>query len=126
MLERCGRRGMSQPLPADSLTERKYEAKGDAHPQPLPGAWDQKEVYVAPQSLQDAVNTALYLRRPLLLEGEPGTGKTRLAHAVAYELGFPLKELYIRSTSKAQDLLWTFDAVRRLYDMHDEATRKTA
>jgi MoxR-like ATPase len=116
---------MNRPLPAESLAQRKYEAKGEAHPEPLAGAWGEKEIYVAPQQLQDAVNTALFLRRPLLLEGEPGTGKTRLAHAVAFELGFPLKELYIRSTSKAQDLLWTFDAVRRLYDMHDEASRKT-
>jgi len=65
----------------------------------------------------EAVNTALYLRRPLLVEGEAGCGKTRLAYAVAFELGYPLKECYIRSTSRARDLLYTFDAVRRLYDI---------
>jgi MoxR-like ATPase len=63
----------------------------------------------------------MFLRRPLLLEGEPGTGKTRLAHAVAYELGWPLLEIYVRSTSRAQDLLWTFDYVQRLYDIQSEA-----
>jgi MoxR-like ATPase len=77
------------------------------------------ERYIASPKLAEAVNDALYLRRPLLLEGEPGCGKTRLAHAVAYELGYPLKECYIRSTSRAQDLLYTYDAVRRLYDIQE-------
>nr|MBA3534749.1 MoxR family ATPase [Ardenticatenales bacterium] len=55
----------------------------------------------------------------LLLEGDPGSGKTRLAYAVAYELGYPLKCCYIRSTSRAQDLLYTYDAVGRLYDIQE-------
>src|SRR5215813_10748087 len=75
------------------------------------------EPYVAEASLVNAVNMALQLRRPLLLEGDPGCGKTRLAYAVAYELGYPLKECYIRSTSRARDLLYTYDALRRLYDV---------
>ena len=79
-----------------------------------------KEPYIASTSLAEAVNDALYLRRPLLIEGEPGCGKTRLAHSVAYELGYPLKECYIRSTSRAQDLLYTYDAVRRLYDLQEK------
>lgn len=78
---------------------------------------DQPEPYIPDQELINAVNVALYLRRPLLLEGEPGCGKTRLAFSVAHELGYPLKECYIRSTSRAQDLLYTYDALRRLYDM---------
>ena len=78
-----------------------------------------KEPYIASRNLAEAVNDALYLRRPLLLEGEPGCGKTRLAYSVAYELGYPLKECYIRSTSRAQDLLYTYDAVRRLYDLQE-------
>lgn len=78
------------------------------------------EPYIPDEELIHAVNVALYLRRPLLLEGEPGCGKTRLPFAVAYELGYPLKECYIRSTSRAQDLLYTYDAVRRLYDMQGE------
>ena len=77
------------------------------------------EPYTPSTELINAVNLALYLRRPLLLEGEPGCGKTRLAYAVAYELGYPLKACYIRSTSHAQDLLYTYDAVRRLYDMQE-------
>jgi MoxR-like ATPase len=75
------------------------------------------EPYVPDQELIKAVNVALYLRRPLLLEGEPGCGKTRLAFAIAHELGYPLKECYIRSTSLAQELLYTYDGLRRLYDM---------
>jgi MoxR-like ATPase len=75
------------------------------------------EPYIAVPSLVNAVNMALQLRRPLLLEGDPGCGKTRLAYAIAYELGYPLKECYIRSTSQARDLLYTYDALRRLYDV---------
>jgi MoxR-like ATPase len=80
-------------------------------------ALDKPEPYIADSSLVNAVNMALQLRRPLLLEGDPGCGKTRLAYAVAYELGYPLKECYIRSTSQARDLLYTYDALRRLYDV---------
>ncbi len=69
--------------------------------------------------MAEAVNDALYLRRPLLLEGEPGCGKTRLAYSIAYELGYPLKECYIRSTSRAEELLYTYDNIRRLYDLQE-------
>lgn len=75
------------------------------------------EPYIPDRELVKAVNVALYLRRPLLLEGEPGCGKTRLAFAIAHELGYPLKECYIRSTSLAQELLYTYDGLRRLHDM---------
>jgi MoxR-like ATPase len=75
-----------------------------------------REPYAAGPGLADAVNLAIALGRPLLLQGDPGTGKTRLAHAVAYALGLPLEEVYIKSTSRAQDLLYTYDAVSRLYD----------
>ncbi len=96
-----------------------YTGKGERTNVPLKGAWDKQEPYIPAPSLVDAVNTALYLRRPLLLEGEPGGGKTRLAFSVAYELGYPLYECYIRSTSRAQDLLYEYDALGRLYDIQE-------
>jgi MoxR-like ATPase len=76
----------------------------------------EKELYFIDDKLQSAVNLAIALNRPLLLQGEPGCGKTRLAYAVAYGLGLPLEVNYIKSTSRAQDLLYTYDAVNRLYD----------
>ena len=75
-----------------------------------------REPYRPLPELVAAVNVAIALGRPLLLQGEPGCGKTRLAHAVAYELGLPLAEGYIKSTSRAQDFLYTYDALNRLYD----------
>lgn len=103
------------------MAGRQYRGDGKQHADPVAGALNYAEPYVAPNRLRDAVNMALYLRRPLLVEGEPGTGKTRLAYSVAYELGLPLQEIYIRSTSRAQDLLWTYDAVRRLYDIQERS-----
>ncbi|MCA9464193.1 MAG: MoxR family ATPase [Nitrospira sp.] len=100
---------------------RQYTGEGSCPYAPLEGAVTEPEPYVPNSDLVEAVNMALYLRRPLLLEGEPGCGKTRLAFSVAHELGYPLYEIYIRSTSKAQDLLYTFDAVRRLYDLQEQA-----
>ena len=75
-----------------------------------------REPYQPDYKLAEAVNLAIALGRPLLLQGDPGCGKTRLAYAVAYALGLPLEECYIKSTSRAQDLLYTYDAVNRLYD----------
>lgn len=75
-----------------------------------------KEPYLPDKKLIEVVNLAIALGRPLLLQGEPGCGKTRLAYAVAYALGLPLEVCYIKSTSRAQDLLYTYDAVSRLYD----------
>ena len=76
----------------------------------------EREPYYPDPKLVEDVNLAIALGRPLLLQGDPGCGKTRLAHAVAYALGLPLEECYIKSTSRAQDLLYTYDAVNRLYD----------
>ncbi len=75
-----------------------------------------REPYRPGPKLIEAVNLAIASGRPLLLQGDPGCGKTRLAYTVAYELGLPLEECYIKSTSRAQDLLYTYDAVNRLYD----------
>jgi MoxR-like ATPase len=77
----------------------------------------QPEPYVATDELIQAVNLALFLGRPLLLEGEAGCGKTRLTRAVAYELGLPFYPWYVRSTSKAQEGLYTYDAILRLHDV---------
>ncbi|MHC5729541.1 MAG: AAA family ATPase, partial [Nostoc sp.] len=64
-----------------------------------------------------AVNLAIFLeKRPLLLKGEPGCGKTTLAQAVAYELGLPYETWYIKSITRARDGLYTYDAVGRLHD----------
>lgn len=78
----------------------------------------EREPYLPDEPLQEVVNLAITLGRPLLLQGDPGCGKTRLAYSVAYALGegLPLEECYIKSTSRAQDLLYTYDAVNRLYD----------
>ncbi|MBD1944364.1 MoxR family ATPase [Coleofasciculus sp. FACHB-712] len=73
--------------------------------------------YLPSPELIDAVNLAIFLeKRPLLLKGEPGCGKTRLAQAVAHELGLPYEPWYIKSTSRARDGLYSYDAVRRLHD----------
>ncbi|NJM48850.1 MAG: MoxR family ATPase [Alkalinema sp. RU_4_3] len=71
----------------------------------------------AGRELKQAVNLAIHLQRPLLLEGEAGCGKTRLATAVAYELGLPLYRWNVRSTSKVDEGLYEFDALLRLYDV---------
>ena len=72
--------------------------------------------YVATDDLMVAVNAAITLERPLLVKGEPGTGKTELARQVAKALGLPLIEWHIKSTTRAQQGLYEYDAVSRLRD----------
>jgi MoxR-like ATPase len=72
--------------------------------------------YLASQDLRDAVNVAIDLEKPLLIKGEPGTGKTRLAEAIAEAVGAPLLIWNIKSTSKAKDGLYVYDTVARLND----------
>jgi MoxR-like ATPase len=72
--------------------------------------------YVADDELKLAVNAAITLQRPLLIKGEPGTGKTMLAEEVARALGRPLYQWHIKSTTKAQQGLYEYDAVSRLRD----------
>ena len=74
------------------------------------------ERYVATEDLSMAVNAAVTLERPLLIKGEPGTGKTMLAEEIAQSLGKPLIRWHIKSTSKAQQGLYEYDAVSRLRD----------
>jgi MoxR-like ATPase len=85
----------------------------DAHPD----SPQEPEPYIASPELIQAVNLAIYVGRPLLLEGEAGCGKTRLARALAYELGLPYYPWYVRSTSKARDGLYSYDAILRLHDV---------
>ncbi len=84
----------------------------DSPPEPEP--------YIASDELINAVNLAIYLQRPLLIEGEAGCGKTRLAAAVAYELGFPFYRWDIRSTTKAKEGLYEYDAILRLHDVETQ------
>ena len=81
--------------------------------------------YVATQDLMLAVNAAIQLQRPLLVKGEPGTGKTMLAEEVAAALNMPLLQWHIKSTTKAQQGLYEYDAVSRLRDsqLGDERTQ---
>jgi MoxR-like ATPase len=81
--------------------------------------------YVATDDLKLAVNAAITLQRPLLIKGEPGTGKTMLAEEVAAGVGLPLLQWHIKSTTKAQQGLYEYDAVSRLRDsqLGDERVR---
>ena len=69
--------------------------------------------YITTPDLLLAVNAAITLKRPLLIKGEPGTGKTMLAEEVAAALGWPLLQWHIKSTTKAQQGLYEYDAVSR-------------
>ena len=88
-------------------------------------AFKSTDRYIASRDLEVAVNAAVTLQRPLLVKGEPGTGKTVLAHEVAAALGHPLIEWQVKSTSKAQQGLYEYDAVSRLRDgqLGDERVR---
>ena len=74
--------------------------------------------YVASEELMRSVNIAIALQKPLLIKGEPGTGKTMLAEAISQALGKKLIIWNIKSTTKAQDGLYVYDVVQRLYDSH--------
>jgi len=74
------------------------------------------DTYIASRDLQIAVNAALHLQKPLLVKGEPGTGKTLLAHEIANSLGKKLISWHIKSTTTAQQGLYEYDAVSRLRD----------
>ncbi|MHA7866404.1 MAG: AAA family ATPase [Salipiger thiooxidans] len=78
--------------------------------------FDGTDTYVATDDLTMAVNAAITLERPLLVKGEPGTGKTELARQVAEALGLPMLEWNIKSTTRAQQGLYEYDAVSRLRD----------
>src|SRR6185503_20659768 len=80
------------------------------------GTWSGTASYVADEALISVVNAAIALERPLLVKGEPGTGKTLLARAIAEGLGLPLLTWHVKSTTRAQDGLYHYDVVARLND----------
>jgi len=86
-----------------------------SQPAPAP-RFSGTDAYVATPDLTIAVNAAIALQRPLLVKGEPGTGKTILAHEIAASLGARLIEWHVKSTTKAQHGLYEYDAVKRLRD----------
>lgn len=80
------------------------------------GAYQGSADYIVSDELRNAVNIAIALQKPLLIKGEPGTGKTMLAQSIADSLGMPLIIWNIKSTTKAQEGLYVYDTVQRLYD----------
>ncbi|MEO0374649.1 MAG: MoxR family ATPase [Cyanobacteria bacterium P01_A01_bin.17] len=95
-----------------------YDGSSDNRPEDChKDAPSHPEPYKVLPELEKAVNLAIYLRRPLLLEGDAGCGKTRLAYDVAYKLGLPLYRWDVRSSTKAQDGLYEYDAILRLHDV---------
>ncbi len=95
----------------------RYLGDGTTPDSPHEDSPKEPEPYICPTSLKDAVNLAIHLGRPLLLEGEAGCGKTKLARAVAYELGLPYYPWYVNSSTRVSDGLYTCDTIGRLHDV---------
>ncbi len=104
------RAGLAQPCTAPYCAAQRDQSGEEIH------ALRRHDRYVATEDLRIAVNAAIALQRPLLVKGEPGTGKTVLAQEIASALGANLIEWHIKSTTKAQQGLYEYDAVSRLRD----------
>jgi MoxR-like ATPase len=100
----------------EALARRELPASLGSHREAAP-------VYRPDPGLVDAVNVALAVGAPLLLTGEPGTGKTQVGHYLAWYFGVELFALYVRSTTTAEDLLYHFDAIAYLHAAQDPARR---
>lgn len=109
-----------------------YSGSGSRSEEPIPlvlpksrRQFLQPEAYIADKGLRDACNVALMLGQPLLLTGEPGTGKTQFAESLAWELHLECHRFEAKSTSEARDLFYTYDALKRLHDIQNK-TESTA
>jgi MoxR-like ATPase len=92
-----------------------------------PESYEAPQLYLAGKGLRAAVNVAIMLGQPLLITGEPGTGKTRLADSIAFEFGgLPLLKFHTKSTSTARDLFYHYDALRHFRDVQFEARANVA
>ena len=100
-----------------TLSKLRYSGLITPKPGELSDSGELLYPYLPGEELKEAVNLACDLERPLLLKGEPGCGKTRLARAVAYELGLPYEAWYVKSTSRARDGLYTYHGLARLHDL---------
>lgn len=110
------------------MTLLRYEYKVDPSNRPEnphSQSPDSPEPYIPSTELIEAVNLAIFLRRPLLLEGEAGCGKTRLASAIAYEFGMPLFRWDVKSSTKAEEGLYRYDALLRLHDVQISQAKGT-
>src|SRR5438270_6252499 len=107
------RKDMDEVLASTQLS---YTGKIQSGPAAFGTSHQSLSPYLPDDDLIEVVNLTIYLQRPLLIKGEPGCGKTRLARAVAYELSLPYEAWHIKSTSRARDGLYTYDTVGRLRD----------
>ncbi len=115
-------------IPDQRAPERRTALAARALPEALGNHRQAARLYQPDADLVDAVNVALAVGAPLLLTGEPGTGKTQVAHYLAWYFGLEeaLFALFVRSTTTAEDLLYRFDAVAYLHAAHDPAQREQA
>jgi MoxR-like ATPase len=108
--------GPDMQHPAEKFDPLKAPSNFDARRDPEPGDLRDGSIYVYNSAVVDAVKVAIAANRPLLVSGVPGSGKSSLAPNVARQLGYRYYSLVVSSRMQANDLLWTFDAVRRLGD----------